>query len=84
MNTDAAYALLGRLLHGIAPEADLAEADPNALLQEELDLDSMDFLNLVTALHDETGIDVPERDYPQLATITGFVTYVSQAQAART
>jgi acyl carrier protein len=81
---DDANALLGRLLHGIAPEADPAGADPDRLLQEELDLDSMDFLNLVTALHDETGIDVPERDYPQLATITGFISYVSEARVGGT
>ena len=43
----------------------------------------MDFLNLVTALHDETGIDVPERDYPQLASIDGFVTYVANAPSPR-
>ena len=36
----------------------------------------MDFLNLVTALHDEAAVDVPERDYPELATVGGFVDYV--------
>jgi acyl carrier protein len=81
MNPDEARALLARLLRDIAPEADLTGVDPDALLQDELDLDSMDFLNLVTALHDETGIDVPERDYPQLATVGGFVAYVAAAAA---
>ena len=47
-----------------------------------MDLDSMDFLNLVTALHEETGIDVPERDYPQLSTLAGFVSYVVAASTA--
>jgi acyl carrier protein len=56
---------------------DITDADSDALLQDEFDLDSMDFLNLVTTLHDETGIDVPERDYPQLATVGGFAAYVS-------
>jgi acyl carrier protein len=79
VNANEAHALLGRLLHGIAPDVDLTDADPHALLQEALDLDSMDFLNLVTALHEETGIDVPERDYPQLASIDGFVAYVTAA-----
>jgi hypothetical protein len=37
----------------------------------------MDFLNLVNALYDETGIDVPERDYPLVATIDGFVAYIT-------
>ena len=42
----------------------------------------MDFLNLLTALDEETGIDVPERDYGLLSTIDGFISYVSHAQAA--
>ena len=79
MNLDESRALLGRLLHRIAPEVDLDQVDPDAPLQDEMDLDSMDFLNLVTALHDETGIDVPERDYPSLSTIAGFVSYVEAA-----
>lgn len=74
--TDDPRALVSRLIHGIAPEADLTDVDPDGLLQEEVDLDSMDFLNLVTALHEESGIEVPERDYPELATINGFVAYI--------
>ncbi|MGD9997037.1 MAG: acyl carrier protein [Ilumatobacteraceae bacterium] len=77
MNATEARTLLTSLLHRIAPEVDLAEVDPHAPLQEEIDLDSMDFLNLVTALHDTAGIDVPERDYPLVSTIDGFVGYVS-------
>jgi acyl carrier protein len=76
---DDARALLARLLHGVAPEVDLEEVDPAAALQEEAELDSMDFLNLVGALYDETGIDVPERDYPLVATVDGFVAYVAAA-----
>jgi acyl carrier protein len=76
-------ALLARLLRGVAPEVDLDAVDPAAPMQEEADLDSMDFLNLMTALYDETGIDVPERDYPLVATIDGFVSYVSSAPQPR-
>ena len=79
MNHDDARALLARLLARIAPEVDLA-AEPDATaLQDDLGLDSMDILNLMTALHDETGIEVPERDYPRVATIGGFAAYVSAA-----
>lgn len=81
MNDDQALALLGRLLHDIAPEADLASVAADALLQDELDLDSMDFLNLMTALKDETGIDVPERDYPRLASVSGFIRYIASRAA---
>jgi acyl carrier protein len=83
MTVDDARALLGRLLRRIAPEVDLDEIDPDTPLQESVDLDSMDFLNLVTALHDETGIDVPERDYPLLSTVAGFTAYVAGSTPAR-
>jgi acyl carrier protein len=81
MTPDDARALLARLFHGVAPEIDLDQIDPAEALQEAAELDSMDFLNLVTALYDETGIDVPERDYPLIATIDGFVAYVTAASA---
>ncbi len=79
MNTTDARALIDRLIQRIAPEVDLAEADTSAPLQDSLDLDSMDFLNLVTAVHDEAGIDIPERDYPQLGSLDGFTDYVATA-----
>ena len=64
------------------PRSTSTRSTPDAPLQEAIDLDSMDFLNLVTALHEETGIDVPERDYPSLSTVAGFVAYMAAATAA--
>jgi acyl carrier protein len=75
-------ALLARLLHRIAPDADLAAVADDASWLEELDLDSVDFLHLVSALRDEAGVEVPERDYPQLITVPGFVAYVARAPTA--
>jgi acyl carrier protein len=82
VNHDDARHLFQDLLHRVAPEVDLDDVDPGALLQEEMDLDSMDFLRLVTTLYEETGIDVPERDYPRLATVEGFIGYLVAASAA--
>lgn len=82
MNRDEARSLLGELLHHLAPEADLQGIDDDAPLQEALDLDSMDFLNLVAALHEATGLAVPERDYPALASVGGFVDYVADRSGA--
>jgi acyl carrier protein len=79
VNTTDARTLLARLVGRIAPEADLDQIDPDAPLQEELDLDSMDFPNLVTALDDAIGLQVPERDYPALSTTAGFTSYVAAA-----
>ena len=78
MNADAARSLLADLLGRIAPEIDVDGVDPDASLQDAMDLDSMDFLNLMTALYEATGIDVPERDYPRLASLGGFVAYLTR------
>jgi len=75
------YALLVRLLGRIAPEVDLDVVDRTRPLQEAADLDSIDFLNLMAALYAETGIEVPERDYPAVASVDGFVGYVAAASA---
>ncbi len=64
-------------LSNIAPEVDLATVDPKADLREAIDIDSMDFLNLVTALHQRTGVDVPEIDYPKLITLSGMIDYLA-------
>ncbi len=77
MNTTEAHDLLVRLLGEIAPDADLTGVGEGESLQDALDLDSMDFLNLMEAVHDAVGLDVPERDYPALSTVRGFVTYVT-------
>jgi acyl carrier protein len=76
--TDAgARELLESILAEIAPEVDLADARPDGQLQEELGLDSMDFLNVMIAVHDATGLEIPERDYPQLSTLTGAIGYLT-------
>ena len=63
-------------LRRVAPELDPTDIDTSAPMQEALDIDSMDFLNFVTALQEATGIDVPERDYPRLQTVDQCVAYV--------
>lgn len=81
MNTEQALTAVADALHGIAPEADLDEIDSSGALQEELDLDSMDFLNLVVALDERTGVEIPERDYPKVASLDGLVAYLVAASA---
>lgn len=60
----------------IAPEIDMAEVDPNGDLRDEMDIDSMDHLNLMIALHDRLGIVIPEIDYPKLLTLNDAVAYL--------
>ena len=64
-------------LSRIAPEIDPASIEPGAAFREQLDLDSMDFLNFVLALHDRLGIEIPEIDYPRLSTLDGAVAYLA-------
>jgi acyl carrier protein len=66
-----------RALSRIAPEADLTTLDPDEDLREQLDLDSVDFLNVMVAIHDELGIEVPEADYAKVRTLAGCVEYLS-------
>jgi acyl carrier protein len=80
MNEDP-YALLVRLLARIAPEIDVEDLPRDEPLQDAAGLDSMDFLSLMSALYTETGLDVPERDYPAVATVDGFVSYVEHASS---
>jgi acyl carrier protein len=63
-------------LNNIAPEVDMATVDPAADLREAIDIDSMDFLNFVTALHHRLGINIPELDYPKLITMDGATQYL--------
>ncbi len=76
-------AIVQEELGNIAPEMDIGTVDPSADLREALDIDSMDFLNFVTAMHHRLGVDVPETDYAKLATLDGAVAYF-EAKLGRT
>lgn len=64
-------------LKGVAPEIDAASIQPGVAFRDQLDLDSMDFLNFVLALHHRLGIDIPEVDYPKLMTLDDAVAYLA-------
>jgi acyl carrier protein len=64
-------------LASVAPESAHQPIDPETDFREQMDLDSMDFLNFVIALHEATGIDIPEKHYPQLASLNGCVDYMA-------
>jgi acyl carrier protein len=71
-----------KVLGEIAPEADLTGLKPDVGFRDQLDIDSMDFLNFVIALHQALHIDIPETDYPKLATLDGCVQHLSSLAAA--
>jgi acyl carrier protein len=77
MTDDDARDLIRTVLGEVAPEADLDSVGPDETMQEALDLDSLDFLNFVTGLHERTGLEIPEHDYPELSTVKGCVRYLT-------
>ena len=83
MNEQELRDVVIRALTEVAPEIDPAAIDPQAVLTEQLDIDSMDFLNVVVAVHEQTGIEIPERDYPKLSTLDGAVAYLAAAAQRR-
>lgn len=76
MTRDDAMELVRTAIREVAPEADLGGIETHETIQEALDMDSIDFLNFVIGLHERTGLDIPERDYPELATLEGCVGYL--------
>jgi acyl carrier protein len=82
MTRDEATALLAVALQKVAPEADPRTIDPGLPLQEVADIDSVDFLTLVAAVQDRAGIEIPFRDYPKLATLDLFVSYLMSVPGA--
>lgn len=70
-------ALVAHLLANIAPEADLSTVGESQDLREAVDLDSMDFLNLIIGLSRESGVSIPEADYPRVFTLEGMATYLA-------
>lgn len=77
MTRDELRASVLRVLGDIAPESDLSALRGDRELRDELDLDSMDLLNAVIALHHALGVDIPEADYGRLATLDGAVAYLA-------
>ena len=64
-------------LVSVAPEIDPRALRPDENFREQFELDSMDVLNFVIALHRSLGVDVPEADYSRLTTLTGAVDYLA-------
>ncbi|HET9702047.1 MAG TPA: acyl carrier protein [Burkholderiales bacterium] len=64
------------VLKGIAPELDPAAIEPDRPLRDQVDLDSMDFLNFILGLHKKLGVNIPEADYRKLFTLEDITAYL--------
>ena len=83
MNEADIRVILQEELGNVAPEMDLRKLDPSADLREALDIDSMDFLNFVIAVHHRLGVNIPELDYPKLMTLDSAAAYLKHKLAAK-
>jgi acyl carrier protein len=63
-------------LSNVAPEVDLDAIDPARDLRDQIDIDSVDFLNFVIGLHKELDIEIPDADVSKLVTLDGCVAYL--------
>jgi acyl carrier protein len=76
MNENEVRKLILDIIHDIAPDEDLTDVKPDVRLRDQLDLDSMDFLDIVMELRKRHQIEVPEEDYMELSTLNGCVAYL--------
>jgi acyl carrier protein len=76
MNKEQARQTIFEVLGGIAPEVDPATVDDSSDLTEQLDLDSMDYLNWMLGINQATGVEIPQRDVSRFLTIDGAVEYL--------
>lgn len=65
----------------VAPEVDPSAIRSGERLRGQVDLDSMDFLNLVIVLHEQLHVEIPEADYGRLTTIDEIVAYLEERTA---
>jgi len=79
MTEDEIRALVLAVLCEIAPEAREVEIEPGLNFRDQIEFDSLDFVNFMTALDERLGRKTPELDYPKFSTLTGCVTQLAAA-----
>lgn len=76
MNESDIKAVVLATLCGIAPEVEPEELRRDRPLRQQVDLDSMDWLNFLLGLHEKLKVDIPEADYARLVTLDDVMTYL--------
>jgi acyl carrier protein len=76
MTRDAIKDVIIEIIEDIDDEADFDNLDPEKPLRDQLELDSMDFLDIVMELRKRYKLQIPEEDYPQLATLNSCINYL--------
>ena len=71
------------IIKDIVPDEDCSSLDADKRLRDQLELDSMDFLDIVMELRKKYGVEVPEEDYPKLATLNSCIDYLGPKLASK-
>ncbi|PWU04355.1 MAG: acyl carrier protein [Verrucomicrobia bacterium] len=69
--------IITEIISNIAPDEDLTHLKSDVPLRDQLELDSMDFLDIVMELRKKHNIEVPEADYPRLASLDSCAEYLT-------
>ena len=77
MTEDQVKQIVIDIINEIAPDEDTSNLKSEVNLREQMDLDSMDFLDIVMELRKQHGIEVPEADYPRLASLDSCAEYLT-------
>jgi acyl carrier protein len=85
MTQDDVKQIVKDIIEEIAPDEDTSSLKDDVALRDQLELDSMDFLDIVMELRKQHGIEVPEEDYPKLNSLQSCADYLTpkfEAKAA--
>jgi acyl carrier protein len=77
MNREEIILAIQDIIKTIAPDEDVSNLKTDVRLRDQIELDSMDFLDIVMELRKRYGVQVPEDDYKELATLDGCVAYLA-------
>ena len=78
MNEQELRATVIATLKAIAPEVEEGDLRPDKPLRNQVDLDSMDWLNVLATIHEKLGVNIPETDYGKVVTLDGIVNYLAE------
>jgi acyl carrier protein len=76
MKAEKIRAMILEVIHEIVPDEDLSNLKPDVRIRDQIEMDSMDFLDIIMELRKRYGITVPEDDYIKLSTLDGSVAYL--------
>ena len=77
MNEQDARTTVLAAINAVAPDVDIQDLDVSSRLRQDLELDSLDYLQLLEILAERTGVETPEDDYAALTTVQLLIDYIA-------